>query len=244
MTKEDFMRQINKLVPWPDSETSSALFAFGRELGHESGCDGAQDLLNSLSFISRHFGTETAQSAYEIIQYGAALPGEMVAAAFHMAGGLGCSPRQAAQMARDGEFMCFYEPKNAEELSPLAVCSVEENGKLLTCYTMHFGDFDPETALRSAQQYSCDRRISVTDALLLLTTDMKLDAKAAGKNILVCGDENMTRAMAGCFDRCPALAARLAFDVDRGSAEVEYNPLWLELRQQQEPIHGGMGLTM
>ena len=40
------------------------------------------------------------------------------------------------------------------------------------------------------------------------------------------------------------MAAHLTFDVDRGQAEVEYNPLWLELRQKQEPEQGGMQLTV
>lgn len=84
MDKQDFEQQISALVPQPDPETNAALFAFGQELGNEPGCDGAQDLLNSLYFISRHFNAEITQGAYEIIQHGAVLPGEMVAAALHM----------------------------------------------------------------------------------------------------------------------------------------------------------------
>ena len=54
----------------------------------------------------------------------------------------------------------------------------------------------------------------------------------------------MTQALSAVFSHCPAVAARLTFDADRSQTEVEYNPLWLELRQKQEPVQGGMHLTV
>ena len=45
-------------------------------------------------------------------------------------------------------------------------------------------------------------------------------------------------------DICPAMAACLTFDADYNQTIVEYNPLWLELRQKQEPVQGGMQLTV
>jgi hypothetical protein len=131
-----------------------------------------------------------------------------------------------------------------EELSPLALCVVTEGGHSRSFHTLHFGGFDPDTALQSAQQYAHDRQLSVTDALLSLTTDMALDATGGAKKILVSGDPDMTQALSAVFSRCPAAAARLTFNVDRGQTAVEYNPLWLELRQKQDPAQGGMQLTV
>lgn len=244
MEKNEFERKLNKIIPRPDTETTSALFAFGQELEQECECDGVQDVFNSLSFISRHFDAQTTQKVYEIIQHGkAALPSEMTAAAFHFCN-YRCTPQQMGQAAEDGELMGFYAPADAEELSPLAVCSVRENGKALARHTMYFGSFDPETALRSAQRYAHDRQISVTAALLSLTADMKLDSGGGAGKLLLSGDTDMSPLIASCFNHYPALAAFLTFDADRDLVEVEYNPLWLDLRQRQEPGQGKMELKL
>ena len=58
------------------------------------------------------------------------------------------------------------------------------------------------------------------------------------------GDEDRAKMLAGCFGRYPILAARLTFDAGRSHTAVEYNPLWLELRQQQKHVQNGMGLEM
>lgn len=84
----------------------------------------------------------------------------------------------------------------------------------------------------------------MTDALLSLTTDMTLDSNGGARKILMSGDPDMSQALSAVFQRCPAVAARLTFDADRSRVEVEYNPLWLELRQKQEPEQSGMQLTV
>lgn len=191
MTKEAFEGKLNALVPQPDPEITAALFAFGQELGQEEACDGVRELLNSMSFVSRHFSAVTTQSVYEIIQHGsAALPGEMVAAAVYLENGN--TLQDVAEMADLGMLMCFHCPRDMEELSPLALCVVTEGGHSRCFHTLHFGAFDPDTALRSARQYAHDRQISVTDALLSLTTDIVLDANGGAKKILVGGDPDMT----------------------------------------------------
>ena len=183
------------------------------------------------------------QGAYEIIRHGfAALPGEMVAAAVYLQNG--CTPQDAAEMAGAGVLMCFHQPDSASEPSPLAVCTVIENGASREFHTLHFGGFDPETTLRSAQEYAQAHHTSVAGALLSLTTDMEVNPDGGYKKILVSGDPDMTQALSAIFCRCPAVAAHLTFDAGRGQAEVEYNPLWLELRQKQEPEQGGMQLTV
>lgn len=243
MERTDFERQVSALVPRPDPETTAALFEFGRELGEEFESDGARDLLNSLSFVARHFSPETAQGVYEIIRHGsAALPGEMLAAAVYLENG--SAPQDTAEMAYAGALMCFHWPKNAEELSPLALCVLKENGHSRAFHTLRFGAFDPDEVLRSARRHAHDRRLSVTDALLALTADMELNANGGARKILVSSDPDMTQALDAVFGQCAAVAARLTFDADRGRTAVEYNPLWLELRQQQEPAQAGMALTV
>lgn len=243
MDKQDFEQQINTLIPRPDPETTADLFAFGQELGETAECYGIRDLLTSLQFIARNFDRQTLQGAYEIIRHGfAALPGEMVAAAVYLQNG--CTPQDAAEMADAGLLMCFHWPQNVEELSPLALCVVTEGGQSRSFYTLHFDAFNPDTALRSAQQYAHDRQLSVTDALLSLTTDMALNSNGGARKILVSIDPDMTQALSAVFLRCPAAAARLTFDADRSQTMVEYNPLWLELRQKQEPEQSGMQLTV
>ena len=156
MTEKGFEQKVNALIPRPDPETTAALFAFGQELGQEEACDGVRELLSSMSFVSRHFGAETAQGVYEIIQHGAAaLPGEMVAAAVYLENG--STPQDAARMADAGSLMCFHWPQDMEELSPLALCVVTEGGHSRSFHTLHFGGFDPDTALQFAQQYAHDR---------------------------------------------------------------------------------------
>ena len=243
MDKQDFEQQISALVPQPDPEITAALFAFGQELGQEGDCDRVQDLLNSMSFVSRHFSAATAQGVYEIIRHGsAALPDEMVAAAVYLENG--STPQIVAEMADAGSLMCFHWPQDVEEISPLALCVVTEGGQSRSFYTLHFGAFDPDTALRSAQQYAHDQQLSVTDTLLSLTTDMALDSNGGARKILVSDDLDMSQALSAVFHRCPAVAARLTFDADRSQTMVEYNPLWLELRQKQEPEQSGMQLTV
>ncbi len=243
MDKQNFEQQLNALIPRPDPETTADLFAFGQELGETAECYGVRELLTSLQFIARNFDGQTLQGAYEIIQHGfAALPGEMVAAAVYLQNG--CTPQHAAEMAETGMLMCFHQPDSANESSPLALCTVIENGTSREFHTLHFGGFDPETTLRAAQEYAQIHRSSVAGALLFLTTDMEIKLGGGYKKILVSGESDMTKALSAIFRRCPAVAAHLTFDADRGQAEVEYNPLWLELRQKQEPEQGGMQLTV
>lgn len=243
MERKEFERQLHALVPQPDSEITAALFSFGQELGQEDNYDGVRGLLNSLSFVSRHFSAATAQGVYEIIQHGsAALPDEMVAAAVYLENG--STPQAVAEMADAGSLMCFHWPQDAEELSPMALCVVTEGEQSRSFYTLHFGAFNPDTALRSAQRYAHDQQLSVTDALLSLTTDMTLDSNGGARKILVSSDPDMSQALSAVFQRCPAVAARLTFDADRSQTMVEYNPLWLELHQQQKPEQGEMQLTV
>ena len=102
-----------------------------------------------------------------------------------------------------------------EELSPPALCIVTEGRHSRYFHTLHFGRFDPDAALQSAQQYAHDRQLSVTDALLSLTTDMALDSNGGAKKLLMSNDSEMALALYRIFFRCPAMAARQG-DVSAG----------------------------
>lgn len=237
MKKEDFEQQITALVPHPNPETTADLFEFG--LGLEDEYFSVRALLTSLQFIARNFSEQTLQGTYEIISYGsAALPDEMVAAAVYLENG--STPQAVAEMAEGGRLMCFHKPEGAEESSPLAVCTVIEDGVSREFHTLRFGGFNPDAALRSAQQYAREHQSSVTDTLLSLNRDMKVDTSHKSNKLLVSIDPDMTQALSTAFSRCPVVAARITFDTDCSQTAVEYNPLWLELNQKQEPAQGGM----
>ena len=70
MTKENFERQINALIPQPDSEVTANMFEFGQEFDLEGECFSARALLTSLQFIAQNFSERTLQGAYEVISYG------------------------------------------------------------------------------------------------------------------------------------------------------------------------------
>lgn len=242
MRKDDFEKQINDLVPQPDPETTAALFAFGQELGDTPEYDGAQNLLNSLDFITRHFDQDVVQSTYEIIRCdSAALPEEMVAAAVFLQDG--DTPSDVSKLALHGYLMCFYAPKAMGEISPLAVCLVNEGGKTLAAHTENFGGFVPNDVFSAVTAYAKQRGISVTEAFRYTEEDGTISsvAPSARKALLSCHLE-IAEALCDIFACCPAVAARITFDADKEMVDVEYNPLWLELRQKQEPSQRGMEL--
>ena len=242
--KEDFERQVNELVPKPDPQTTSALFAFGQELDAESECDSTLELLNSLEFISRHFDPEVLQNAYEIIRHGsAALPEELVAASVFLQDG--DTPEHVARQVSNGYLMCFYTPKGEGEISPLAICSITENGKQRVAYTAHFGSFVPEDVFSGAREYARQHGISVAEALQYAAVDGSVSPAVCGARKIMSGYRmEVTEALCDIFACCPAVAARISFDADQEQVSVEYNPLWLELRQQQEPVQDGMQQMM
>lgn len=236
MQKKEFEREIGELIPLPDADTTSALYQFGLECGQgDTPNMGPEALLTSLGFIARNFDRQVLQGTYEIIRHGsAALPDEMVAAAVYLQNG--GTPNHMAQMAHDGLLMCFHAPDFPDEASPLAVCSVIERGEECAFFSLHFGSYQPEAALRYAQGYALQHRISVTHALRYVTTDHTVDPSAGeGRKILQDGDPRMMRAMFAIYKQCPAIAAHVTYDVDQGQVTVEHNPLWLKLQEEQEP---------
>jgi len=244
MTKEDFERQVNTLVPAPDFQTTAALFRFGQELGQTPECDGVRDLLNSLDFISRHFDQEVLQNAYGLIRQGsAALPGELVAAAVLLQDG--DAPESLPDLIQRGHLLGFYAPKEGGEISPLAVCCIIEGGKMCVTHTEHFGSFDPEKAFWDAKGYAGQHGTSVTEALQHAAADGTAGHTVCEPQRLLSNSQpEITEALCDIFACCPAVAAQIMFDADWDKITVEHNPLWLELRQGQDPAQGGMEQTM
>ena len=48
----------------------------------------------------------------------------------------------------------------------------------------------------------------------------------------------MAKALSDIFKRCPAVAARITFDVDQSRISVEYNPLWKTLPPKRRENSG------
>ena len=131
MKYEEFDQQIREMIPQPSAAITDALYRMGVEALE----DRPQDLLIAFEFISRYFSVDVLQGVYEIIQHGSAvLPNELVAAAVFLQAG--DTSEHMAQMAKNGELMCFYSPREKGEISPLAICSVLEAGKKVNYFTI------------------------------------------------------------------------------------------------------------
>lgn len=166
MKYEEFEQQIREMIPQPSAAITDALYRMGVEALEEK----PQELLIAFEFISRHFRQNVLQGAYEIIQYGsAALPDELVAAAVLLQAG--DTPEHMARMANDGELMCFYCPKEKGEISPLALCSILEDGKRFDYYTTKFGKFSAKDILARAKSCAEQCGGSVVDCFIVSMTE-------------------------------------------------------------------------
>ena len=228
MKKEEFEQQIRAMIPQPSPEITAGLYEFGLDTMDE---EGPQNILAALDFIARNFDRSVLQSAYEIIRHGsAALPGEMVAAAVFMQNG--DTPARMSQMADQGYLMCFHTPRESGEVSPLAVCTVIEGGKTRNLFSMRFGEFMPERVFLSAKEYAGKQNLSVTQALQCATADGRIERTShEAQRIMSDRWPEMTKAMFDIFERCPAVAAHITFDVDQNRVSVKINPLWEKASQ-------------
>lgn len=231
MTKEEFEQQLQAIIPQPSPEATTALYEMGVDALGE---DGPQDILNAFDFIARNFDREVLQGAYEIIRRGsAALPGELVAAAVFLQDG--DTPEHMSQLAHDGHLMCFHCPKGKGESSPLAICTIIEGGKAEELFSMQFGGFEPDVVFSTAKEHARQQGITVTEALHCTAADGTVSASLfEAQKILIDRWPEMTQALAGIFNCCPAVAARIVFNMDENSVTVEHSPLWQELTKTQE----------
>ena len=166
MQKTEFIRQLNELVPRPDPVTTEALYRFDRECAETEYID----MLTALRVVARNFSEETLQSAYEVIQHqNAALPSELFAAAVYFQAGR--TPAEVSGLAKEGRLMGFFGPERPEEPSRIATCTIVESGQEQRFYTMDFGRFNPQHALKRAITYGRETGISATQAMARLTMD-------------------------------------------------------------------------
>ena len=233
MQKKEFIRQLNELVPRPDPVTTEALYRFDRECAESEYID----MLTALRVVARNFSGETLQGAYEIIQHRhAALPSELFAAAVYLQAGR--TPEEVSGLAKEGRLMGFFGPERPEEPSRIAACTVLEEGRKQRFYTMHFGAFNPQYALKRAITYSRETGISATQAMARFTMDQPEFAKEPGgpRCILNGWNSELTEALFHLPPDSPAVAAHITCNADLGIAEVAYHPLWLERSQGQAPM--------
>ena len=223
MTKEEFEQQLRAIIPRPSPETTAALYEMGVDALGE---DGPQDVLNAFDFIARNFDREVLQGAYEIIRHGsAALPGGLVAAAVFLQNG--DTPEQMSQLAHDGHLMCFHCPKEKGESSPLAVCTIIEGGKTEELFSLQYGGFEPNTVFSNAKEYARQQGITVAETLRHTSADGTVSTDLfESQKIMIDRWPEMTQALSDIFERCPAVAARIVFNVDQDSVTVEHNSLW------------------
>ena len=235
--KKEFIRQINELVPRPDPVTTEALYRFDREWAETENID----MLTALRVVARNFGEETLQGAYEVIQHqNAALPSELFAAAVYFQAGR--TPAEVSGLAKEGRLMGFFGPERPEEPSRIATCTIVESGQEQRFYTMDFGRFNPQHALKRAITYGRETGISATQAMARLTMDQpEFAEKPGGPRCILDGlGSELTEALFQISSACPAVAAHITCNADLGITEVAYYPLWLERSQSQAPMQPQM----
>ena len=214
--KKEFIRQINELVPRPDPVTTEALYRFDRECAETEYID----MLTALRVVARNFGEETLQGAYEVIQHqNAALPSELFAAAVYFQAGR--TPAEVSGLAKEGRLMGFFGPERPEEPSRIATCTIVESGREQRFYTMDFGRFNPQHALKRAITYSREAGISATQAMARLTMDQpEFAEKPGGPRCILDGlGSELTEALFQISSACPAVAAHITCNADLGITE-------------------------
>ena len=237
MQKKEFIRQLNELVPRPDPVTTEALYRFDRECAETEYID----TLTSLRVVAQNFSEETLQGAYEIIQYrNAALPSELFAAAVDLQAGR--TPAEVSGLAKEGRLMGFFGPERPEELSRIATCTIVESGQKQRFYTMDFGRFNPQHALKQAQKYGQEREISTSQAMACFTMDQpEFAAEPGGPRCILNGlDSELTDALFQISLTCPAVAAHITCNADLSITEIAYHPLWLERSRSLAPMQQQM----
>ena len=234
MKKEEFAQLIRQAVSRPDDKTTESWYAYGLDMCDEFSHSFLEKMTASFGFLKHNFSPDTVRNVYDAISCATLLPSELVAAAVYMQNG-GTAP-QVAALADQGCLMCFHTPRSAEENSPLALLSVQENGNVKTFYTVDFGSFQPEKTLLRARAFAKEHAVPVTNAVALLWNDKSsCPAKAddSSHRLFMSGDVEMTQAMTAIFKTCPAVAAHITFAAEENRVQIDYNPLWRELAERR-----------
>ena len=238
MDQYEFRRELDAVLPTPDPQLADRFISFV----DESELISFEDILAGLRFVAQNFEQNTLASIPKMIdEQNMILPDEMAAAAICVQGGVPVD--QVQQMAYEGLFMGFFDVHRAAngELSPLGVCSILDHDREEKFCTSYFGSFSPGDALHRAVEYAGQHNTTTAYALEYLTVDMQVDIDApSGRRILDQRRPSLIRAMETAFAQCPAVAAKITFDMDQREAIVDYNPLWLERQRLSGPRMGSM----
>ena len=115
--------------------------------------------------------------------------------------------------------------ENSRRGQPLALVSVTEAGKTQTFYTLNFGRFQPEEALRCARDYAAETECSIAGALRDGASHLR-KKYAPCRNLYTGNDKSTTQAMSAIFKTCPAIAVHITINADTDGITLDYNPLW------------------
>ena len=137
--------------------------------------------------------------------------------------------------------MGFFGPERPEEPAGLRPAPLWSPAGTAV-YTMDFGRFNPQHALKRAITYGRETGISATQAMARLTMDQpEFAEKPGGPRCILDGlGSELTEALFQISSACPAVAAHITCNADLGITEVAYYPLWLERSQSQAPMQPQM----
>ncbi len=228
MEKEEFLSRLEELIPATSEKTNEKLLELGDALWLEM----KDDLYYTFSFVSHHFSRDVLQTVYDLS--GAMeqdlLPWEMIGAAIYLQAG---TPVEQISKRDWRDFTLFSIPETANTISPLATCSVRENGQETRFFTLHFGQFDPQELLDTASAMAEKAEITVTEALQQLEYNVKGPRSYVTANQALSGPgSTLAEKLAQLLPSYPITAAHITIDVDRKTAAVERNPLWEQLRDR------------
>lgn len=230
MSEQEFTAHMDGLIPTPSAETNSHLLDLANGLWLEM----KEDLYHAFSFVSRHFTTETLQNVYDLCgaKETGLLPWEIIGAAVYLQTG---TPAEEISEAEWKDFVLLPTPETADALSPLAVCTVRENGQETQFYTPHFGRSDPQKLLDAAIARARETGTPAVEALQQMDYNLPEEVSHVTANKAVLGPgSRIAEKLSQLMPSSPITAARITMDVDSGIAAVEVNPLWEQLRNERE----------
>lgn len=230
MSEQEFISRMNELIHTPSAETNSNLLDLANGLWFEM----KEDLYYAFSFVSRHFTAETLQNVYDLCGAKASclLPWEIIGAAVYLQTG---TPGEEISEAEWRDFVLLPTVETVNAVSPLAVCTVRENGQETQFYTPHFGQIDPQKLLDTAIARAKETGTLAVERLQQMDYNLPEEVIHVIANKAVLGPGSRTaEKLSQLMPSSPVTAARITMDVDSGIAAVEVNPLWEKLRDERE----------
>lgn len=230
MSEQEFITHINELIPNPSVETNNELLDFANEFWIEM----KDDLYHAFSFVSHHFTKETLQNVYDLFgtQKSGMMPREIIGLAIYLQAG---TPPENISKDEWGDFVFMPMPETADTISPLAICTVWENGQEIPFYTLHFGQMDPQKLLDTAIARAGESDATVTETLQKMDYNLpNVESYIEARKVIIGAGTGMLEKLSLLMNASPITAAHITMDVDSGSVILEMNPLWEKLRDERE----------